>query len=321
MSKLATKIPLTGAIVGVKFLDEIERGECMKKKKTRKKKKTDTNEKQEDKNSKKKKKGIFYNQVTLLVRPNEERPKPVNVMVFCNGAIKMTGCTNILETRIVAEIVCNNIRNLHKSLKAENKKIKVVNDLRKFRLMPQTEIIMINSGFEVMKKVVDGDTKKVVNEDYDLEIINKMERQEIDRDKLFQKLRIDYNLTASFDPLRYQAVKVSYFWKKDSSKKDGICHCEKKCNPAGKGDGITKCKKVTIMIFQSGYSMITGGNLPEQIEETYKFITNILRDDIDSIKLDNFKTKLNLSCQGKTEDGASFLNEKNIEALAAMLDA
>jgi|SaaInlStandDraft_4_1057021.scaffolds.fasta_scaffold02336_4 TATA-box binding protein (TBP) (component of TFIID and TFIIIB) len=65
--------------------------------------------KKKNKRAKEKKKTNFYNQTTVLVQPKTKK-KPVNVKLFKNGSIQMTGCKSIADTHSVLEILCNELR-------------------------------------------------------------------------------------------------------------------------------------------------------------------------------------------------------------------
>ena len=78
------------------------------------------------------------------------------------------------------------------------------------------------------------------------------------------------NVICSYEPCIYPGVKFQYFWNNGISDKahDGICRCvsAKTCS----------CKKITIAVFQSGCIIITGSQIPEQIQACYEFINYIL---------------------------------------------
>ena len=52
-------------------------------------------------------------------------------------------------------------------------------------------------------------------------------------------------------------------------------------NGKGSGCGDGQCKKVTIAVFKSGKVIITGGRNKEQINESYRFITNFIESKKD----------------------------------------
>tara|TARA_B110000977_G_scaffold178527_1_gene236266 strand:- start:292 stop:1296 length:1005 start_codon:yes stop_codon:yes gene_type:complete len=193
------------------------------------------------KKKKKVKKNQFYNcfSVKIKATPNST----VNMKFFNNGSITMTGCieddsaTNALKTMIKYL--------KHHSAKFENPdKIDTINykDLR---------TTMINNNFCLNFNV--------------------------NRNKLYTLLKDNYDLFISYEPEKYQAVKVSYMFNKSNKYTDGICYCNNKCKGKGWGLEDGDCKRVTIAIFQSGNIGINGSRTIEQIREVYQFINTIMK--------------------------------------------
>jgi TATA-box binding protein (TBP) (component of TFIID and TFIIIB) len=120
---------------------------------------------------------------------------------------------------------------------------------------------MINSDFDTNFKI---DLLKLLN------ILNTNEKE------LFTK----------FNPEKYRGLIIGYYWNTEKELQDGKCLCKSKCNGKGNGTGDGQCKKITISIFKSGSIIITGGRLIKQIEDAYKLINNILKENyFDIIKL------------------------------------
>lgn len=86
----------------------------------------------------------------------------------------------------------------------------------------------------------------------------------------------DYGNTSSFQPGTYPGVKLQYFWNSTVGNHTGKCSCSQKCFGKGNGIGDGNCKKITVSIFESGKILITGAINFQQIDEAYKYITNIL---------------------------------------------
>ena len=118
----------------------------------------------------------------------------------------------------------------------------------------------------------------MINTDFKSFTDNTMQHKFLIRRKILHKILINdvYNNKCSFEPGRYHGVKLEYFWNSNKEKLDGICNCSKHCFGKGSGKGENNCKKITIAIFESGSVLITGGISFEQIDEAYKYITNIL---------------------------------------------
>lgn len=140
------------------------------------------------KKKKKKNKSHFFNQVSMCVSIKPKKTKPVNVKIFLNGAIQMTGCTTIDN----AIDVLLKILPLLKSVKAiiNYKENKVVDkmfakniDMLKIENMKNFKIVMINSNFVLPFRV--------------------------DRLKLYN-LMLSENIDCLFDPIKHACVNIKY---------------------------------------------------------------------------------------------------------------
>lgn len=122
--------------------------------------------------------------------------------------------------------------------------------------------------FEVIGDYAELIDNKIVliNSDFDL-------GYQIDREKLHNAI-VENDMYSSYEPCIYPGVNIKYFINVNNS--CGICECEKICNGKGTGCGDGECKKVTIAVFKSGKVIITGGRNKEQINETFRFITNFI---------------------------------------------
>ena len=189
--------------------------------------------------STKKKKEIkrFDNQVTCIVSLNEINY--VNVKVFRNGKIQMTGLKHIDQGRSIIDFIIESLKEIH------------------------------SRGIDV----VSVDT--LLNVDYKIQLINSDFKVgiEIRRDKLNRLIQITYGVLSSFEPCIYPGVKIQFFWNiKRKDNHTGICDCEGFCDGRGNRD----CKKITIAVFQSGCIIITGAQTCQQIDDAYTFICNVI---------------------------------------------
>lgn len=137
---------------------------------------------------KKKKKNTFYNQVSMYVDVKAKRKKPVNIKLFSNGAIQMTGCKtvdNAMETlskvlpelkKVKATIDYKNFKVVEKPFASnlENLELKNIKNVR---------IAMINSNFKIPFK--------------------------IDRGKLYNLL-LSENYECLYDPVKHACVNIKY---------------------------------------------------------------------------------------------------------------
>ena len=57
---------------------------------------------------------------------------------------------------------------------------------------------------------------------------------------------------------------------------NGICNCISLCNGKGRCNGDGDCKKVTIAVFKSGKTIITGGQNEDQLVKAYTFIKTFI---------------------------------------------
>lgn len=137
--------------------------------------------------SKKRVKKTFQNQMSMYISIKGKK-KPINIKLFRNGSIQMTGCKTIENIFEVLDIVFEKLR-CHKAiLKYSTKKIidkPFVNDLSKLTIsnISNMKIQMINSNFSIAFKV--------------------------DRIKLYQ-LFLDKNMNCLFDPMKHACVNIKY---------------------------------------------------------------------------------------------------------------
>ena len=180
------------------------------------------------------KKKFFYNQITAHIFEG----KIVNVKIFNNGRIQMTGIKNENQGLKVLDKVVEKIK------KIESHKLEQI--LSNTDIKPQNnKIVMINTDFDCGFKI---------------------------KREILQRLVTDKGYYSSFEPTIYPGVNIKYYFNKEKQN-TGICNCEGKCNGKGK-DGF--CKKITVAVFNSGKIIITGGQSYEQLNTAYDFINDIL---------------------------------------------
>lgn len=138
------------------------------------------------KSKKNKKLKSFFNQITMEVRTTGGRK--VNVKLFCNGSVQMTGCKKVEDCHLAIEKLITRL----KGIKAEEDEAPV-EDMSKLG-MDMFKIDMINSNFRV---------------DY---MINRRELHNIISE-------ID-NVYSRFDPNNHAGLIIKYYG--DSDNKKGI---------------------------------------------------------------------------------------------------
>ena len=189
----------------------------------------------------------FDNQATVILK---KRDQCVNMKVFKNGNIQMTGLKYIDQGKEAIDKLINVIKTI--SLKDPS--------------------------------VVDHDST-IEQKEYKIRLINSDFRVgfEVKRDKLCKVIQMEYNVFCSFEPCIYPGVKVQYNWNKNHQCSDGVCRCIAPCNGKGTGCGDGNCKKITIAVFQSGCIIITGAQTHEQINDAYSFICNIVKNHLTTL--------------------------------------
>ena len=183
---------------------------------------------------KKSKRNYFYNQITAHFYED----KIVNVKIFNNGRIQMTGLKTKNQGLKVMEKLLVKCMDLE-----EGKREEIFSDINP--QIKDSDIVLINSDFDAGFK--------------------------IKRENL-QRLIISQGYYSSFEPTIYPGVNIKYYFNKEKQV-TGICNCCGPCNGKGK-DGL--CKKITVAVFNSGKIIITGGQSYEHLNTAYDFITEII---------------------------------------------
>ena len=183
----------------------------------------------------------FFNQSTIVLRKFVSETagwKEVNIKLFANGGIQMTGVSS-KEFAIDAVMILLDI--LHKLPQSP------------FQGTAPTAVIKIGVP--------------LINTDYSLD-------HDIQQDNLHRILIEKYNLFSMLEKTIYQCVNTKYFYNKTGSK-PGICTCAKFCKGQGNGSGEGECKRITMSIFRTGRIIITGARDMEQIDAAYKFLNGV----------------------------------------------
>ena len=184
----------------------------------------------------------FFNQSTIVLRRKvaegtpEEGWKEVNVKLFANGGIQMTGVTSEVFAREAVEWLLNLIKTLPESPFA---------------------------GAAAIERF----SVQLINTDYAL---NKF----INQDALHKLLINEYNLFSMLEKTIYQGVNTKFFYN-TKNPEVGICKCENFCKGQGTGDGEGECKRITMSIFRTGRIIITGAREIKQIEAAYNFLNKV----------------------------------------------
>ena len=187
----------------------------------------------------------FFNQSTIVLRrkitddeknEGDHQWKEVNVKLFANGGIQMTGVTSEPFARRAMEWLLQTIQSLPES---------------PFPSPPSIQRFSI----------------QLINTDYAL---NKF----INQDALHKILINEYNLFSMLEKTIYQGINTKFFYNKRDPGQ-GICQCKQFCKGQGTGEGEGECKRITMSIFRTGKIIITGARQIHQIDAAYDFLKRV----------------------------------------------
>ena len=270
------------------------------------------------------KKKIFYNQITLKVRPyyNADYDINLNLMVhlklFRNGKLQLCGLRSendgILSIKIlikklneITDKQYNDIENYRKIF-SENIVNKLVNKLhnKNYYIIDYENYIDIkkkNNSYNTCikyglndkiknKKIID----KVVNKNilsitrYNITLINSdfYVGFKLNRTNVYEYILNNCGLLCDYDPCIYQGVLIKFYWNSTKKIQDGKCNCTIPCNGKGDGNSNGECRKITVSVFQSGNIIITGKCCREELNYIYNYIVDILHKNSDELKQVSF---------------------------------
>ena len=147
---------------GISCIRTLEPIKKKKKKKPKKKpKKKQANKKQvkqkPEQEKKKKKTAVFYNQATVRIK-TKSKTKPINVKLFKNGSIQMTGCISVENAVECMSIMCEEFKKIKGVLSKKMDKIDEIKfstnlDNLTIKKMEDFKVGMINSNYHIGFKV------------------------------------------------------------------------------------------------------------------------------------------------------------------------
>ena len=272
------------------------------------------------KNSKTKK--MFYNQITIDICPKAGRK--ISTKLFVDGKVQMAGCKNEEEAHQTVAILIKNLKQIadieeestielplkeeeYTELMKTKKKYKknewrahlyeikdrpmkasVLSKLKKYEIplivkavenknqmkAHGFKIAMINSDFKICSKDKETNIKNDI-------LIN--------REKLRQILQTEYNIyCAPYESSRYPGINAKYISSidcmhdcNDNSDKKSLCSYNMKKKKIEYG-----CVTVSILAFQQGKIILTGAQSIKQLNDTYKFISDVYIKHYIEIKID-----------------------------------
>ncbi len=258
----------------------------------------------------------FYNSFTLTLYVNKTHK--MNLKYFRNGSIQITGCKNIKDIEkvimYIVDIVNKNKelmicsiedkelimrKNLDKNKVKELKSIATtygIVNLKKYKKQTLIQEIINSTNYykdyilptikynekNINKfKIEDSNIKiSMINCSYAIKYILRDIKYnfEIDRNKLFKFIKENTKLHCYYDNNQHQGVKINYMY---NSSKTGICNCKEQC--IIKKKTVRSCKKITILLFNSGKIIITGSNSIEQSQDAYNLINKLIENNYNDI--------------------------------------
>ncbi len=187
----------------------------------------------------------FFNQSTIVIRKATNLAKlefkEVNIKLFANGGIQMTGVPMEEFAKTTLEWLLGELRKVP------------VNFFGGTPALDRFKVQLINSDYSIAHQVK--------------------------RSELHNILTRHYGLFSTFEGTIYQGVNTKYYYndKHPDPSRPGICLCNKRCRGQGTGSGPGQCKRITMSIFQTGNIIITGARFLYQIEEAYNFLNRVLQ--------------------------------------------
>jgi TATA-box binding protein (TBP) (component of TFIID and TFIIIB) len=184
----------------------------------------------------------FFNQSTLVVRrksPSMPGWKEVNLKLFANGSVQMTGIASEEFGVETLEWLIAEVKQLPRSPWGG-----------------EPSVVNFN--------------KQLINSDFSV-------GTSLRRDKLHEIITRQYNIFSILESTIYQGVNTKYYYNETSDKTHpGQCTCKEFCQGQGTGIGEGQCKRITISFFQTGNIIITGARHMKQINEAYEFVKEFL---------------------------------------------
>jgi len=267
------------------------------------------------------KKKIFYNQITIKIRPYYNINKKINLnlvinlKLFRNGNLQMCGLRSENDGYMSLKVLLKQINNildiqrtqinLLRSIYDESIIKLIVNKLfdknqylinydsymdiskRNFIYNKYTYIGLNNHfNHKYIKNIINKNNNLFYIKKYSITLINSdfYIGFKINRNNVYDFILNQINIICDYDPCIYQGVLIKFYWNNTKSIQDGKCNCTIPCNGKGCGYGNGECKKITISVFQSGNIIITGKCIRYEINYIHNFIVELFHKNIDKIR-------------------------------------
>ena len=233
-----------------KFIEEIKFSDENNDIKIRSQVKKKSKQKRKKKIGKKSKKDSFYNQATIIVKISET--KTINIKLFKNGSVQMTGCDSIENAKKSIERLfelMNQSRYVLDFAKKQIQEIKFIsaNDNKKLTLdcIDHGTVVLINCNFNIGFEINRDKLYEIISNKKNESI---MEIKKSNGTELIDKDIPQKYMDCTYDPIRHACVNIK------------LNH---------------PIKTVTIFVFESG-SIIILGKSCRQIRDAYNFINVFL---------------------------------------------
>jgi len=142
------------------------------------------------KNKKKKTKRSFYNQVTIGIKTSND--KIVNIKIFINGSIQMTGCDGLYSCIEGLETLCNEIKKV-KGIINPSISNKII--IKTFTTKPDNVVINKINDVKI----------RMINSNFDIGF-------QVNREKLY-KILLDEKINCVFEPIIHACVNIKFNYK------------------------------------------------------------------------------------------------------------
>ena len=222
----------------------------------------------------------FFNQDTLILRRRFGQGwKEVNMKLFGNGGIQMTGVPSQEFATDSVSWLLELIKRLPQSPFATGVPVTAGTPVTATTAATGTPAVATGTpaaatagaGTPAANTVVVPAVTKIsvplINTDYSLS-------HDIQQDNLHRIFIEEYNLFSMLEKTIYQGVNTKYFYN-TTNNKTGVCRCAAFCKGQGNGSGNGECKRITMSIFRTGKIIITGARQMAQIHEAYEFLNRI----------------------------------------------